>query len=362
MFRTRIPGIITVVLLLSATLWGADVILNEYNAVGGTSFLNGGDSSADDSGGRAADCYFGRVAGNGGDWFELVVIKDHLDMRGWLLDIYDSGALDETLALTTHPIWSDLRSGTIITISEDVPSDISYDPAAGDWWINVQAHNDADGLYIEPSSFPVSSSNWQLRVRNVAQQVVFGPAGEGISPASGIGGTEVFRLEDDPSAGITRDSTDYDDGSDFSTFGAPNRWGVQDVNDLRPAIAPKMATLTVEEPNGGQTFAPGDLVTVRWKSAGTPGPVLVEFSLDDGASWTPVYPPNIGNTGSYKWLVPLVASEAARIRVSGVNRPAVYDESDAPFVIAGTEAVADMSGDGIVGFVDYVIAASTWLD
>ncbi len=362
MYRTRALGILLVLSLIPGTLWAADVILNEYNAVGGTSFLGGGDSSADESGGRAADCYFGRVAGNGGDWFELVVIKDHLDMRGWLLDVYDSGALDETLALTTHAIWSDLRSGTIITVSEDVPSDISYDPAAGDWWINVQANNDADGLYIEKSSFPVSSTNWQLRIRNAAGQVVFGPAGEGVSPASGISGTEIFRLEDAPSASITRDSTDYDDGSDFSTFGVPNRWGVQDFNDLRPALAPKAATLTVEEPNGGQTVAPGDLMTIRWKSTGTPGPVLVEFSLDDGASWTPVYPPNIGNTGAYKWLVPLVDSDNARIRVSSVNRPSVYDESDAPFVIAGTELVGDATGDGGVGFFDYVIAASAWLD
>jgi hypothetical protein len=337
MYRTRALGILLVLALMPGALRAADVILNEYNAVGSTSFLGGGDSAADESGGRASDCYFGRVPGNGGDWFELVVIKDHLDMRSWSLDIYDSGALDETLTLTANPIWSDLRSGTIITVAEDVPSDVSYDPAAGDWWINVQANDNGDGLYIEKSSFPVSSSNWQLRIRNVAGQVVFGPAGEGVSPTGGISGTEVFRLEGSPSDSITRDSPKYDDGSDFSTFGAPNRWGMQDFNDLRPAIPPKPATLTVLEPNGGQTVVPGEIVTVSWKSTGTPGPVLVEFSLDGGASWTPVYPPNIGDSGTYKWLVPLVDSKDALIRVSGVNRPSVYDESDIPFVIVGTE-------------------------
>jgi hypothetical protein len=322
-----------VVLSLSAAAWGADVILNEYNAVGSTSFLNGGDSSADDNGGRAADSYFGRVPGNGGDWFELVVVKDRLDMRGWQLDLYDSGALDETLTLTQNAIWTNLRSGTIITVAEDVPSDVSYDPAAGDWWIHVRASDNADGLYIEKSSFAVSSSNWQLRIRNAAGQVVFGPAGEGVSPATGLGGTEVFRLEEDPSTAITRDSPDYDDGSDFSTFGAPNRWGVQDINDLRPAVTPKAATITVLEPNGGQTFDGGDIVNVRWKNTGTPGPALVEFSLDAGASWTPVYPPNIGNTGTYRWLVPLVAAQKAKIRVAGANRPTIHDESNTTFVI-----------------------------
>lgn len=160
----------------------APVILNEYNAVATDSFLNGGNAAVDDDGGRASDVYFGRIQGNGGNWFELVVITDHLDMRRWKLDIYENGRLDETLDLTNHPIWSDLRSGTIITVSVDVPSDISYNPEAGDWWINVQANNNANGQYIEASNFPVSSDNWQLRIRNASGAVVFGPAGEGVSP------------------------------------------------------------------------------------------------------------------------------------------------------------------------------------
>ena len=164
----------------------------------------------------------------------MVVITDHLDIRGWQLDVYENKILDETLVLTANPIWQDLRAGTIITVSEDVPSDVSYNPAAGDWWINVQANNNGDGLYIEKSSFPVGSTNWQLRIRDKAGQVIFGPAGEGISPASGVSGTEIFRLEDDPDATVVANSTDYDDGADFSTFGSPNRWAKQGLGKLRP--------------------------------------------------------------------------------------------------------------------------------
>ncbi len=357
MCRARILEVIAALLLLSATVWGADVILNEYNAVGGNDYLGGGDSAADESRGRASDSYFGRVPGNGGDWFELVVIKDHLDMRGWHLDIYDDGALDETLTLTSHAIWSDLRSGTIITVAEDVPSDISYDPAGGDWWINVQANNNGDGLYIEKSSFPVSSSNWQLRIRNVALQVVFGPAGEGVAPEAKVGGTEVFRLEAAPDSSITPTSKDYDDGADFSTFGAPNRWGVQDFNDLRSLVAPKTASITLQAPNGAETVAPGDVFTVQWQSEGIAGDVLAEFSTDDGFSWVPVYPPNIGNTGQYKWLVPLVNAQKARVRVSSANRPEISDASDKSFVILKITTMADLTGDGIVDFYDFAIMA-----
>lgn len=357
----KVLVVLAVCSALSRSLWGADVILNEYNAVGSADFLNGGDAAADEDGGRASDSHFGRVLGNGGDWFELVVIKDHLDMRGWQLDIFENGAPDETLDLTDDPIWLDLRSGTIITVAEDVPSDVSYDPARGDWWINVQANDDADGLYIEASSFPVSGSTWQLRIRNAAGAIVYGPAGEGVSPAAGIGGTEVFRLEDNPSASITPNSKDYDDGADFSTFGAANRWGGQDFRQLR-TVEPEPASIVLLSPTGSEVLTSGDPVMVRWEGQGVDEGVLVEFSLDNGGTWSQAYPPNVGNSGQYRWVVPPVDSDQCLLRVSSVDRPFVYDTSDEPFTIFQCTVEADLTGDCMVNFFDFVIMASAWLE
>jgi len=251
MFGKKKILLVGLVLFLSGNAFGADVILNEYNAVAGGSYLNGGTAQMDDDGGRASDLYFGRILGNGGDWFELVVITDHLDMRNWKLDIYSGGILDETLDLTNHDIWSDLRSGTIITVSEDLPSDISYNPGGGDWWINVQANNTANGLYIEATNFAVHAENWQLAIRDSVGTVMFGPAGEGVSPASGVNDTEIFRLEANPSATITPLSADYDDGDGLSTFGLPNQWGEQDFLQLR-SVAASPSTLTLLSPNGSE--------------------------------------------------------------------------------------------------------------
>ncbi|MBN2448536.1 MAG: hypothetical protein JXO22_17545 [Phycisphaerae bacterium] len=332
MCSIRTVAIVALVCALAGLAHGADIILNEYNAVDSNDFLNGGDAAADQDGGRAFDSYFGRVKGNGGDWFELVVIKDHLDIRGWHLDIIVDGALDEILDLTNDPIWSDLRSGTIITVAEDVPTDVSYNPAAGDWWINVQANSDVNSPYITASSFPVNSDNWQLRIRSVLGGLIFGPVGEGVSPASGVSGTEVFRLEASPSASVTSDSKDYDDGADFSTFGAPNRWGVQDFSDLR-IVVPEAASLTLTAPGPG-AYPAGTGIVIQWETEGPVDSVLVEFSLDDGATWQGVYPPNVGNTGRYDWFIPpMIDSEHALIRVSNANYPVVYDTSDEPFAI-----------------------------
>lgn len=354
------PLMICLFLVFTRTVLGAAVILNEYNAVVGSGFLNGGNAAVDNDGGRASDSYFGRIQGNGGNWFELVVITDRLDMRNWKLDIYEGGAFDETLDLTGHPIWSDLRSGTIITVSEDMKSDISYNPAAGDWWINVQARNNADGLYVEASDFPVSSNNWQLRIRNAAGTVIFGPAGEGVSPPSGISGVEIFRLEDNPSASITPSSTSYDDGKDFSTFGAPNRWGQQDFSQLRtvPAAPP---SITLLEPNGEEVIMAGITYTITWQNQGTIDNILIEFSVDNGKIWSEVYPPNVGNTGQYEWLVPMVDAQQCLVRVSSAVNPAVYDVSNKTFSIYQCVLSGDVTGDCIVNLYDLAVMALDWL-
>jgi hypothetical protein len=215
-----------------ANVGASPLVLNEYNAVSDTGFLRDG----------GTDSFWGTVAGNGGDWFELVVTVDHLDVRGWQILISDdTGGPGETttlLTLTQHPIWSDLRAGTLITVSEDLADDVSYDPILGDWWINVQAADGASGTYITAQSFSVSNTNTQFTIFNASGGTVFGPAGEGIMPPSGVGGTEVFKLEEDQGPHITPLSN-YNDGSS-STFGAPNIFSagtmVQDFTALRSAV------------------------------------------------------------------------------------------------------------------------------
>ncbi len=347
------------VLHFAASVFCASVILNEYNAVDTGGYLGGGTATADASGGRASDSFFGRAAGNGGDWFELVVITDHLDMRNWKLDVYENGALDKTLDLNDHALWSDLRSGTIITVGEDLPTDASYNPAAGDWWIHVRAADGADGVYIEATNFPVSSSDWKLRIRNAAGTVIFGPAGEGVSPASGIGGEEIFRLEADPSAATAANSPDYDSGDALSTFGAPNQWGRQNIEALRAAAA--ASALTVLSPNGSETIRGGMIVPITWSYTGTVERVQIEFSLDGGIAWSPVYPANEGNSGQYLWLVPLVSSEEVLVRISNAANPAVNDRSNAVFAVYECDLEGDVTGDCLIDLNDLAILAASWL-
>ena len=60
----RIAALLVVLALSPLNVRAADIILNEYNAVGSNGFLGGGGASADANGGRSCDSYFGRVRGS----------------------------------------------------------------------------------------------------------------------------------------------------------------------------------------------------------------------------------------------------------------------------------------------------------
>ncbi len=228
----------------------ADLILNEYNAVSATNKLDGG---------NGADTFFGSINGNGGNWFELVVVTDHLDIRNWKLEWTEKEEVTPgvnaagALTLGSQAIWSDLRSGTVLTFIEtpnaegvgnfNTATDISYNPAANDWWINVSTQEEAtkgasalvttttnDG---NPGQFSVGKDDWQLTIRNAGGNLVFGPSGEGGAwKGDGVGSEEVGSLEGPlptPEVpvnlqtwqAIGPDSVLYDDSSS-SSFGGSN--------------------------------------------------------------------------------------------------------------------------------------------
>lgn len=229
--RRRLRSALLGLLILAAAppARASPLILNEYNSVGATKYLNGGTATVDGAGNvpPPADPFFGRVLGNGGDWFELVVVADGLDVRGWKLDIFVAGFFHQRLVFTQNPLWSNLAAGTIITVAEDVPDDPSYDPASGDFWIHVRAADvvsGGTGTYITAANFPTGNEDWQLEILDPLDNVVTPRTGEGTVAGVGVSSVEVFKLHADPSALVEPDSNAYQDGF-LSTFGAPNLFG-----------------------------------------------------------------------------------------------------------------------------------------
>ena len=274
------------------------VLLNEFNAVGNEKFLNGGDASDDSAmtGTPKSDAFFGRIEGNGGDWFELVVLGDGtagstMDLRGWSIDIH-APLLTETIKLSTDAFWAAVPVGTLLTFTERIcQADGTETPTmlnrssnlstSGYLWSNVWIH-DSFLIDLGTSTFldgiVIGNDNTQLTIRDAGGATIFGPSGEGIpnqdtnndtipDTAGGVNSTEVFKLEANPVPGIDPlfanafvdpgNPGAYKTGS-TSSFGAPNEWtdaGTPATQDFAPYMTgnspPSFSTNPVTNASGG---------------------------------------------------------------------------------------------------------------
>lgn len=101
-------------------------------------------------------------------------------------------------------------------------------------------------------------------------------------------------------------------------------------------------------PNGGEQFLSDSTVTIRWKATGT-ATVLLEFSSDNGVSWTTVRTYQNAADGNTTWKVPAVTTRQALIRIRDMQNADVTDQSAAVFSV-------DCDLD--VQFVEFVNPAS----
>ena len=216
------------------------IFLNEYNAVISTSYLNGGTATVDANGGASVDTHFGRVLGNGGNWMELVVVTDNLDLRGWTLSWRQVvvGGTSGTITFGDASGLAAIPSGTILTIIDrnaaagGMNTDLTVNISGGDRWMNIYS-GDTNVIAATTStkpgagfgSFSTSNDEWELTIKDASATVVAGPFGEGSVGyfLGSVGSDDVCRLEENPSTHISQVS-DFDDTARFSTFGAPNQW------------------------------------------------------------------------------------------------------------------------------------------
>ena len=119
-------------------------------------------------------------------------------------------------------------------------------------------------------------------------------------------------------------------------------------------------TLLLLDPNGGQQIVAGSTYEITWQTTGTIYDVRLEYSADNGATWTDVN--TVANTGSYAWEVPDVNnSQQCLVRVSGAACPQVNDTSDNVFTIYRCCLLYDLNHDCIVNELDRDLLLSEWL-
>jgi hypothetical protein len=89
--------------------------------------------------------------------------------------------------------------------------------------------------------------------------------------------------------------------------------------------------VTIISPNGGEIYKAGTSQVITWT---TNYEAQVKISLFTGSWWMVNSGSIPASQGSFEWTVPFYASSnSCRIRISDVNNPGLYDESDNPFTI-----------------------------
>ena len=276
------------VFLLEVLHPSPSVVLNEYNAVEPDRYLNGGTAAADEDGAPASkDSHFGRIVGNGGNWFELAVVGDDtpgtINLTDWNIEvgkIAPSGKFvsSTTIVLSDAATWSSISHGTLLTFIErnsiagGLDTEINrVNKIATDGYAWTNIHLGTPG-FITGSNLDdirINSSNTAFILKDSNGAIIFGPAGEGVAPLDGVGSSEILELENDASSKVSPvdDASEtvlgYDDGSSGSTFGSPNLFAplgseVDQAQDFTPYVQTLTAFNVYLTNLGLAGTAPGD--------------------------------------------------------------------------------------------------------
>jgi hypothetical protein len=127
---------------------------------------------------------------------------------------------------------------------------------------------------------------------------------------------------------------------------------------IDPGIMPPVVTV----PNGGEAWVADSNYNITWANAGTIADVVVDYSTNNGSSWASVSPANVGNKGSYDWVIPLVDSNECLVRVSSVVHSNLSDTSNDVFTIYQCPLYYDLTGDCFVNLLDLDALGSEWLE
>src|SRR6056297_1308676 len=103
-------------------------------------------------------------------------------------------------------------------------------------------------------------------------------------------------------------------------------------------------SITLTSPNGGQTWAGCTDQSITWSSSGTSDYYSLDYSTDNGSSWTSITSYYNTTSGSYTWTVPNTSSGNCLVRIIDSNNPGTSDVSDAVFTITSPLTVTTPNG------------------
>lgn len=106
---------------------------------------------------------------------------------------------------------------------------------------------------------------------------------------------------------------------------------IDDIFDMSDANFEIQYSITVTSPTSATNWKWGTAQNVTWTTKGVSGNVKIELSRDAGTTWETIAA-STPNDGTYEWTIP-TGEQSIRgtdniIRVSSVNDPTLYDDSE----------------------------------
>ncbi len=176
-----------------------------------------------------------------------------------------------------------------------------------------------------------------------------------ISPVSVSSGQTVWLawvFESNPGIRYTSGTTPRANATNWSNYiyGIPDMFDIMGTTtfanydySIYCTYTPDLSeSLTVTSPNGGESWEVGSGQSITWTSSGTSGTVKIEYSTNNGASWS-TQTASTPDDGTYAWTVPNVPSANCLIRISDTDGSPV-DQSNAAFTISSGSICDDTWG------------------
>ena len=135
--------------------------------------------------------------------------------------------------------------------------------------------------------------------------------------------------------------------------------GIADTSDgLFTITAGQAPGLQVISPVGGESIVAGSIYPISWKSFREVGSVNIEYSLDNGETWTEIVTAT-ENDGVHDWSVPASPAATCLVRVREIDgEPS--DASDSVFTIVPPPSLTVISPNGGESLVKGTIHEITW--
>ncbi|UCC94791.1 MAG: hypothetical protein JSW40_08260, partial [Candidatus Omnitrophota bacterium] len=119
----------------------------------------------------------------------------------------------------------------------------------------------------------------------------------------------------------------------------------ESVYDESQAYFKIKGDLVLTAPNGGQAWQIDSQQDITWRRVGDVGNMKLEYSIDGGSRYPNVivagYP---SKNQQYQWAVPDHPSTQCKVRITSLDDPAIWDESDYNFSIVGALDITSPDG------------------